>query len=105
MIAILLAQAAIPLLLVVWMMFWPARSVAGIVVQMIGSLVLLLALIRVGIWLFPPWWTPHAAAGLVVLSAAWHAGRARRSVPIPFGGRYVVRGDRVAQGGRFRSKP
>jgi hypothetical protein len=105
MIAILLAQAAIPLLLVVWVMFWPARSVAGIVVQMIGSLVLLLALIRVGIWLFPPWWTPHAAAGLVVLSAAWHAGRALRPAPIRFRGPYVIRGDRVTQGGSFRSEP
>jgi hypothetical protein len=45
---------------------------------MTGSVVLLLSLIQVGLWLFPPWWTPHVAAGIVTLAAMGQVMRTPR---------------------------
>ena len=79
---ILVAQTIIPAGLVLWMMARPPRSVAGIAVQMVGSVILLLSLVHVGLWIYPPWWTPHVAAGMVTLSAVWHGLHSpRRRIP------------------------
>ena len=79
MFAILAVQVMVPLLLVAWMVFLPPRSTAGIVAQLAGSILLLLSLTHIGLWLFPPWWTPEAAAVLVTVAAAWQLGRMKRS--------------------------
>ena len=79
---LLVAQAIIPMGLVLWMMAWPPRSMASIALQVVGSVILLLSLVSVGLWLLPPWWTPHIAAGLITLAGVRHAMRPpHRSVP------------------------
>ena len=64
-----LLQLLVPLALVLWMLLAPPHSWLGWVVQMVASLLFLAALARVGIWMFPPWWTPHATAALLVAAA------------------------------------
>lgn len=86
MIFLLLAQLAIPLALAAWMLLRPARSAVGLAAQGAGSLLALAALARVGLWLFPPWWTPHAAAGIVVLAAVVHSRGRRWTAVRPAGG-------------------
>ena len=64
-------QLLLPLALLLWMLIAPPRSRLGWGLQLVASLLLLWAMARVGIWLFPPWWTPHAAAALLVAAALW----------------------------------
>jgi Peptidase family M23 len=68
---IYIAQLIIPLLLVLWLLLIPPKSYLGFAIQVIGSILILFALKRIGIWLFPPWWTPYVAAILVAMVAMW----------------------------------
>lgn len=75
---IYIAQLLLPVALVLWMTMAPPRSRLGWGVQLAATLLVLWAMAHIGIWLFPPWWTPHAAAALVVAAALWAW---RRSAP------------------------
>lgn len=78
MIALFALQLLIPLLLVGWIVARPLPSALGLAVQTAGSLVVLAASARAGLWLFPPWWTPWLALALVGLAGALHLARRRR---------------------------
>ena len=67
--AVLVAQAVIPALLVLWLWLIPPDSHLGWAVQLVATLVLLAVATRVGIWIFPPWWTPYAVGALVIVTA------------------------------------
>lgn len=69
MLPIFLVQLGVPLLLAAWMLRNPARSAVTIGLQVAGSMLCLLATARIGVWLFPPWWTPWLA-GIVILGGA-----------------------------------
>lgn len=68
---IYIAQLLLPVALVLWMAIAPPRSRLGWGVQLAATLLVLWAMAHIGIWLFPPWWTPHAASALVVATALW----------------------------------
>jgi len=76
-------QLVLPVALVLWMVIAPPRSRLGWGMQLAATLLMLWAMAHIGIWLFPPWWTPHAAAALVVAAAlwAWHRGTPRTAWP------------------------
>ena len=76
-------QLLLPLALLLWMLTASPRSRLGWGLQLIASLLAWWAMARVGIWLFPPWWTPHAAAALLVAAAlwAWQRGLLRTTWP------------------------
>lgn len=80
---VFMAQLAIPVVLLAWMALWPAKSSVGLMVQAIGSLLLLAGIARVGVWLFPPWWVPLAAAIGIVIAAAWYVARRGWAVTRP----------------------
>lgn len=74
-----LAQATVPLALILWMAFAPPRSMVGFCTQFTASAACLWAAALLGIWLVPPWWAPYGfGAGL--LAAASLALRRRRPV-------------------------
>jgi len=52
------AQFAVPLILIGWLMWAPARSGLGFVVQVFGSVAALAVVALQGTWLLPPWWVP-----------------------------------------------
>ena len=65
-----LAQLLLPLILIGWMLWLPARSRLGFVVQCVGSVAALVVMALRGIWLLPPWWAPYVF-GAALVAAAW----------------------------------
>ena len=68
-------QFALPLILIGWLAWVPARSGLGFVVQVFGSAAALAVMALQGIWLLPPWWAPFVFA--VALGVAAWMGRRR----------------------------
>jgi len=66
-------QFALPLLLIGWLLWLPARNALGFAAQVIASFAALACVALQGIWLLPPWWAPwiSAAALLVAMWLAW----------------------------------
>ena len=73
-------QFAVPLMLIGWLVWVPARSGLGFVVQVFGSVAVLAVMALQGIWLLPPWWTPFVFA-VALGVAAWLRWRRIRPVP------------------------
>ena len=67
------AQLALPLILIGWMLWLPARSSVGFLLQALSSFAALVVMALQGIWLLPPWWTPYlfALALLAAVFLAW----------------------------------
>lgn len=78
---LLVGQLAILIALAVWIVRWPPRSTMGLLLQAGGSLLAVFALARAGLWLFPPWWTPYAAAATIVLATVAHTRHATTRWP------------------------
>ena len=68
-------QFALPLILIGWLVWVPARSALGFVVQVVASVAALAVMALQGIWLLPPWWAPIVFA--VALGVAAWLGRRR----------------------------
>ena len=83
--SIFVAQLLLPVILVLWMALAPPRSRVAWGLQLIATLLVLWAMVHVGIWLFPPFWTPYAAAALVVAAALWAWRRGARRTTWPEG--------------------
>ena len=73
-------QFAAPLILIGWLVWMPARSGLGFVVQVFGSVAALAVMALQGIWLLPPWWAPFVFA-VALGVAAWLGWRRIRPVP------------------------
>ena len=68
-------QFALPLILIGWLVWLPARSALGFAVQAFASAAALAVMALQGIWLLPPWWAPLVFAAALGV-AAW-LGRRR----------------------------
>lgn len=66
--SLVLAQVVLPLALIGWLAIAPPPSLIGISVQALATAIGLFALSRMGLWLFPPWWTPYVYGLLFVLA-------------------------------------
>lgn len=71
--AILALQVVLPLLLIVWLGFFPAGSLAGFAVQAAGIGAFLFALARIAQWALPAWWLPRVYGALWLLAVVVHA--------------------------------
>lgn len=82
---ILAFQVALPMALIAWLAFLPARSLAGFVLQAAGTGAVLFALARIAQWAVPVWWLPWVYGGLWLLAVLARASRdgARRSSILP----------------------
>ena len=56
----LLAQVLLPLGLICWLVFAPAKSLAGYAAQAFSTGLVLYALKLVALWMLLPWWLPLA---------------------------------------------
>ncbi|SEK62182.1 Peptidase family M23 [Roseovarius nanhaiticus] len=67
-------QVFLPLALLAWLLFLPARSLMGFAAQSAGTGAMLFALARVAQWALPVWWLPWVYGslwlGLVIFRAA-----------------------------------
>ncbi len=73
-----LLQVALPLIVIVLNALIPVAALAGLILRTAAILLLLLFAVLAGVWLFPPWWTPCALAGLHLLLSARLLQRFRR---------------------------
>ena len=71
------AQLIAPLILIGWLVWRPAQSALGFVMQVFGSVAALAVMALQGIWLLPPWWAPYlfAVALGVATSLGWRRVR------------------------------
>ena len=87
------AQFAVPLILIGWLTWVPARDGLGFAVQVAGSVAALVVMALQGIWLLPPWWAPFVFA-VALGVAAWLGWRRVRpfssAAPITWGAWIVV---------------
>ncbi|QCB45564.1 M23 family metallopeptidase [Hydrogenophaga sp. PAMC20947] len=93
-------QFAAPLILIGWLVWAPARSGLGFVVQVFGSVAALAAMALLGIWLLPPWWAPFvfAAALAVATWLGWRRIQPIASAVPATGGAWIVGGLFLALG-------
>ena len=68
---LVLMQLVLPLVLIVLNALIPTASRVGLLLRAALIVLLLVYLALVGVWLFPPWWTPWALAGLHGLLVVW----------------------------------
>lgn len=66
MLTLYLLQSTLPLVLIAWLAFVPPRSVAGFWIQATAIGVVLVAISRVGIMSFPPYWSLYVFSALLV---------------------------------------
>jgi hypothetical protein len=64
--------------------------VVGWIAQFVGSALLITAIARTGLWLFPPWWVPRVALIGALLVGAWQVRRRRWPTVLPSGARAWV---------------
>lgn len=85
MLTLYLLQAALPISLIVWLALAPPPSTTGFWTQTIAIGAALVAISLVGIWTFPPWWTPFVFAALLVAAIVVGLARRRASALWPRG--------------------
>jgi Peptidase family M23 len=69
MIALLIGlQIVLPLVLIAWLAIAPPHNLLGVSLQSLATGLTLFAIARMGVWLFPPWWTPYVYALLFVIA-------------------------------------
>ncbi|AFY92211.1 hypothetical protein [Chamaesiphon minutus] len=81
--SLIVAQVLVPIALIVWLAIAPPRSLLGVLLQALVTIVALLAIARMGIWIFPPWWMPYCY-GLLFLMAlvmVWQRPKPLRRMP------------------------
>ncbi len=67
MLFVVLIQTLLPVLLIVWFAFLPAKSLTGYTIQFVATALVLTALLLASLWMIFPWWIPIAYGGLLVL--------------------------------------
>lgn len=73
--SMLIFGLALPLGLVLLNWALPTRSRIGFALRTLAIAILLLAMALRLMWLFPPWWTPYAALGLLIVTSVGRLGR------------------------------
>jgi Peptidase family M23 len=76
-------QLVLPLVLIAWLAIIPLRNLMGVAIQTIVTAIALLAIARMGVWLFPPWWTPYVYGLLLVISLVIGLQRHKRRRKLP----------------------
>jgi Peptidase family M23 len=66
--SLIVAQIVLPLVLIAWLAIAPLRNLLGVWAQALVTGITLLAIARMGVWVFPPWWTPYGYGLLLILA-------------------------------------
>ncbi|MGG6265991.1 M23 family metallopeptidase [Leptolyngbya sp. AN03gr2] len=64
---LILAQLVLPLGAIAWFAIAPPRNGLGFSLQALITAILLFAIARAGLWMFPPWWMPYAYGLLFIV--------------------------------------
>lgn len=80
---VILAQLLLPLAAIAGLAIAPPRNLLGVSLQALITAIFLSAIARMGVWVFPPWWTPYGYGLLFIIALAiglkWH--RPKRRMP------------------------
>ncbi len=68
--SLILTQILLPLILIAWLAIAPPHNLLGVSLEGVVTAIALFAIARMGVWLFPPWWTPYLYGLLFVLALA-----------------------------------
>jgi hypothetical protein len=101
MLPILVAQLLLPVALLAWLAAVRPRSRTAFVVSLLATLLLFWGIARVGVWVFPPWWTPWAGMAVALMTAAWRVVRGLPDRTVPTGAREWIGVAVIACGGAF----
>lgn len=80
---LILAQTVFPLLLILWLTLAAPASALGFWIQALVTAISLFAIARMGVWVFPPWWTPYVYGLLFVIALVWRLRRQPAWRPLP----------------------
>lgn len=79
--SLIVAQIVLPLVLIAWLAITPPRNLMGVSLQALVTAITLFVIARMGVWIFPPWWTPYLYGLLFVLALViglqWHSPQRR----------------------------
>ncbi len=81
--SLIVAQILVPLVLITWLAIAPLHNLLGVSLQALVTAIALLAIARMGMWIFPPWWTPYLYGLLFVLSLVIGVRRSKPQRKLP----------------------
>lgn len=73
----LVTQIVLPVLLLVWLGFFPARGMLALGVQVLAVAAVLLGLALAALWTMPPYWVPYIYYGVFALIVVFHLWQGR----------------------------
>jgi hypothetical protein len=76
-------QIGLPLLLIAGVSIAPPRNKLGFFLQALVTAMTLVAIARLGVWMFPPWWTPYLYGVLLVVALGIGIRRRQPLRPLP----------------------
>jgi integral membrane sensor domain MASE1 len=76
-------QIVLPLLLIAGVAIAPPRNKLGCFLQALVTAMTLVAIARLGVWMFPPWWTPYLYGVLLVVALGIGIRRLQPLRPLP----------------------
>jgi hypothetical protein len=85
MITIFVLQTVLPLILILWIAVLPPRSLLGFWMLALAAAAMTLAVAKLGIWVFPPWWVPYVTGLLLVGAVVSHLIRSQHRPWLPAG--------------------
>ncbi len=71
MMTVFILQTVLPSILILWLAFLPPRNMLGFWMLVVAATAMTLAVAKLGIWVFPPWWVPYLMALLLVCAIVW----------------------------------
>ncbi|MGB3518163.1 MAG: M23 family metallopeptidase [Elainellaceae cyanobacterium] len=76
-------QIVLPLVLIVGLAIAPPHNRLGFLLQALVTAITLVAIARLGIWMFPPWWTRYFYGVLLVVALVVGRRQLKLSQPLP----------------------
>ena len=83
MISLIGIQIVLPLVLIAGLAIAPPRNGLGFFLQALVTAITLVAIARLGVWMFPPWWTPYLYGVLLVVALVIGLRRLKSLQPLP----------------------
>ncbi len=83
MISLIGLQIVLPLVLIAGLAIAHPRNLLGFALQALVTAMTLVAIARLGVWMFPPWWTPYLYGVLLVVAVVIGCRRRQPLQPLP----------------------
>ncbi len=83
MISLIGIQIVLPLILIAGLAIAPPRNRLGFSLQALVTAMTLVAIARLGVWMFPPWWTPYFYGVLLAVALVMGRRRLQSLQPLP----------------------